>query len=417
MSKFSKIFLGLIIFLCIYSFTFAISYQELEKQINEKKITLEQLEEEARQYNEELQKIQQTKKTLNNELSKIQTQLKTIDFQIKVTKTQIEKLNLEIEKLNLDIRDTTEELNFKREVLAYNLKNLYEKSSRQNLIIFILENKNVSDFANQMQWLLNYSNELEKNLEELRLLKETLANQKDATENKKKELEIAQINLNNQKKITNALQEEKTILLNKTKNQEKNYQLLLQDIEKKRTEIEAEINRLEEALKAQIDPSLLPTAQKGILAWPVRGSITQGFGKTTAAQYFYAKGYYKSPDHNGIDIKANLGTPVLASEDGEVVALGDQDRYCYKAGYGKYIVIRHNNNLTTLYAHLSLIIVSLNQKVKRGEIIGYVGNTGFSTGPHLHFTVYFSPTFRLTQSKYCGLMPIGAPVNPLNYLE
>lgn len=416
--KLIKTFLGvLIIFLNLSLLAQAVSYQDLEKQINEKKKALEQLEEESRRYNEELSKVQQTKRTLSNELNRIQSQLKSLNFQIKVTETQIEKLVLEIEKLNFNIKDTSEELNFKKQVLARNLQNLYEQSTQKPLIVLFLENKSVSSLANQLHWLINFSNELEKNLEELQLLKETLTNQKEASEAKKRELEIARVNLTNQKKITTALQEERILLLNKTKNQEKNYQSLLQEIEKKRAEIEAEIERLEETLKAQIDPSLLPAPQKGLLSWPLKGPITQGFGKTSSAQYFYSRGYYKTPNHNGIDIKASLGTPVFSSEEGEVVALGDQDRYCYKSAYGKFVVIRHNNNLTTLYAHLAWIAVSLGQKVKKGEVIGYVGNTGFSTGPHLHFTVYFSPTFRMTQSTYCGPLPIGAPLNPLDYLE
>lgn len=87
--------------------------------------------------------------------------------------------------------------------------------------------------------------------------------------------------------------------------------------------------------------------------------------------------------YNGVDIAASVGTPVMVSANGKVILA----RNGYNGGYGNYIVVSHSNGTQTLYAHLSRINVSTGQLVEQGQVIGAVGNTGRSTGPHLHFEV------------------------------
>jgi murein DD-endopeptidase MepM/ murein hydrolase activator NlpD len=88
--------------------------------------------------------------------------------------------------------------------------------------------------------------------------------------------------------------------------------------------------------------------------------------------------------HNGVDLAANIGTPVMASGSGTVIAAKSSG---YNGGYGEMIIIAHANNVQTVYGHLSQVNVSVGQVVSQGEVIGAVGNTGKSTGPHLHFEV------------------------------
>lgn len=110
----------------------------------------------------------------------------------------------------------------------------------------------------------------------------------------------------------------------------------------------------------------------GILAWPF--NLTQG--KPNISQYAYWW-------HQGaIDVAADTGTPVRAADSGRVVTL---ERW--STGYGWHIVLDHGNGLTSLYAHLSQMNVEIEQNVSKGQIIGLVGSTGRSTGPHLHFEV------------------------------
>lgn len=87
---------------------------------------------------------------------------------------------------------------------------------------------------------------------------------------------------------------------------------------------------------------------------------------------------------NAVDLAAPIGTPILAAASGEVIVARASG---WNGGYGSYIVLRHNNGTQTLYAHLSRLVVYVGQKVVQGQVIGYVGSTGRSTGPHLHFEV------------------------------
>ncbi|WKC75992.1 M23 family metallopeptidase [Borreliella valaisiana] len=111
--------------------------------------------------------------------------------------------------------------------------------------------------------------------------------------------------------------------------------------------------------------------------YPVQGVITSGYG------------YRPDPFtgvisfHNGIDIANLANTPIKASREGIVVTVGFN-----AGGYGKYIVISHSNGFQTLYAHLNSFAVKVGKKVSRGAVIGYMGSTGYSTGNHLHFTIF-----------------------------
>ena len=101
---------------------------------------------------------------------------------------------------------------------------------------------------------------------------------------------------------------------------------------------------------------------------PVPGYVTSHFGPR---RYRY---------HYGIDLKVNIGDTVLCAFSGKVRIINYENR-----GYGNYIVVRHDNGLETVYAHLSQVLVTLNQNLKCGDLIALAGNTGRSTGPHLHF--------------------------------
>jgi murein DD-endopeptidase MepM/ murein hydrolase activator NlpD/outer membrane murein-binding lipoprotein Lpp len=117
-------------------------------------------------------------------------------------------------------------------------------------------------------------------------------------------------------------------------------------------------------------------------AWPLSGPITSPFGMRWGTL------------HPGIDIGVPTGTPIHAAGNGTVVWCG------WMSGYGNLVMIDHHNGLATLYGHQSRIGVSCNQEVSQGQTIGYVGCTGFCTGPHLHFEVRLN----------------GNPVDPLGYL-
>jgi len=132
-------------------------------------------------------------------------------------------------------------------------------------------------------------------------------------------------------------------------------------------------------LRANSTPSL----------WPVEGPVTGSFGERTDP--FNGEGAF----HSGVDISASVGQPVIAPADG-VVVLAD-----FMGGYGRAIVLDHGFGITTRYGHLASFAVVAGQYVHRGDAIGYVGLSGRSTGPHLHYEVRINDT----------------PVNPHKYLR
>jgi len=129
----------------------------------------------------------------------------------------------------------------------------------------------------------------------------------------------------------------------------------------------------------------MPSPSAAGLIWPLEGTLTSGFG------------YRWGRMHEGIDISVPEGTPIRAAADGTVILL--QSEY-ESGGYGNYTCVDHGGGLSTCYAHQSSFATSVGASVSQGDVIGYSGNTGHSTGPHLHFEVRIN----------------GAPTDPLGYL-
>jgi murein DD-endopeptidase MepM/ murein hydrolase activator NlpD len=119
--------------------------------------------------------------------------------------------------------------------------------------------------------------------------------------------------------------------------------------------------------------------------WPVAGWLTSGYG--TRKDPFNEQPTF----HPGLDISADYGAPVLATADGTVTSAGDS------GPYGNMVVLDHGFGISTKYGHLSRIAVMADQRVRRGDTIGYVGSTGRSTGPHLHYEIWMNG--RLTNPK------------------
>ena len=116
--------------------------------------------------------------------------------------------------------------------------------------------------------------------------------------------------------------------------------------------------------------------QSGLLQRPVAGSVSSRFG----LRLHPILGYFRM--HKGQDFRASTGTPILAATDGKVVRAGRA------GGYGNQVRIAHAGGLMTSYSHMSRISARVGERVRQGEVIGYVGSTGLSTGPHLHYELY-----------------------------
>jgi murein DD-endopeptidase MepM/ murein hydrolase activator NlpD len=150
---------------------------------------------------------------------------------------------------------------------------------------------------------------------------------------------------------------------------------------------QAETAARQSAANASAPDPLASLAAARPTAWPLRGPITDRYGWRIL---FGARDF-----HTGIDIAANMGTPIRATKAGKVVWVG------WRGGLGGAVEIQHEQGFSTVYAHMSYYGTELGRQVQEGEVIGYVGSTGYSTGPHLHYEI----------------RRFGVPVNPDDYLR
>jgi murein DD-endopeptidase MepM/ murein hydrolase activator NlpD len=152
--------------------------------------------------------------------------------------------------------------------------------------------------------------------------------------------------------------------------------------------LQAESNSIGSLLRNRQGSQVFVGSGSGSLIVPVSGSLSSGFGLRHHPILAISR------MHWGVDFSVPYGAPIRAAGPGEVVEAGP------RGGYGNVVIIDHGNTLATLYAHQSRVAVSVGQTVTAGQVIGAVGSTGLSTGPHLHFEVRVK----------------GTPVNPLGYL-
>jgi len=395
---------------------------ELENQIIQQANELEAIESQMEDTEKQIDAIQGQKNTLSREITSLNAQARQVNLGIQLSQINIQKLGLEIDSFQHKIGDTEQVIKKLREGIKKTFQSM-QKKEREGFFMLFLRNTTLSDGMTETQNFLDLNNNLTIKSENLNALKTTLREQIRDSEQKKSRVERENKNLKNRIEILSDVRRSRNQILAETRNTESLYQAQLRELQQRREEVGRSIAELEDQLRIHLDPDVLPVKRPGVLAYPLSTIfVTQEYGRTAFAQRAYGTRF-----HNGIDYRARIGTPVMAAEDGRVIAIGDNGRF----QYGRYVLIEHDNNLVTLYAHLSRKIVSRGQEVKRGQVVAYSGNTGFSTGPHLHFTVYVEPSYcrtawdRSQTSTQCvflksfpgaGLVPIGNTINPTDYL-
>ena len=414
------LFVGLIF---PYGFSNAADIEELKSKITEKSNEMQKLEQEIQKWEGELEVVGKEKKSLNNEIYYLDTTEKKLKTNINLTNNQIYSTSLKIEKLGIEIDEKEDGIEKNSKALAEAVRSIHEQES-YTILETVLKNKTMSDFWNDLEGLQKVQSEIQIKTNELKKLKEGLETDKKSSEIQKNNLSNYKVELDDRKVIVENTKEVKNELLEDTKNKESNYQKILAEKLALKKAFEAELAQYEEALRIAVDPQSIPNANNTILAWPLDSiRITQYFGNTPFATQ--NPQVYGSGSHNGIDFGASTGTKLKTALSGIVTATGNTDADCPGASYGKWVLIKHNNGLSTLYAHMSLIKVSSGQTVVTGDTIGYTGNTGYSTGPHLHFTVYATQGVRVQNYNFrsCSgksttmpLAPKEAYLNPLSYL-
>jgi murein DD-endopeptidase MepM/ murein hydrolase activator NlpD len=398
---------------------------DLKSKINQTSDQVKNIEAEISKYTAELKKTQSEKNTLNSAIKTLDINKQIVTKDIGLTKVKIETANDSLEQIDTGIQDLRGKIGTNREFLKKSIRNMAmdDSVSKTDFVTQVLGSASISDAfdrAAQMQNfqrdLLGHINEIstsKQNLEEVQLIK---MEQRNELFNLNQELIAKQ-------RIIQDAAAQKATLLKQTKNKEANYQAELKKKQELKRKLQQEMLAYEEQLRVSIDPNTLPQTGTKVLGYPVsKVVITQYFGNTAFASKNAQ--VYNGAGHNGLDFSASIGTRIMSAASGVVQDTGNTDSACPGASYGKWVLVRHNNGLSTLYAHLSTISVSPGQAVGKGDIVGLSGNTGYSTGPHLHFTLYASKAVTVVsrQSKACGTMmklpvsPQNGYLNPLSYL-
>lgn len=397
--------------------TSSLSRDTLQSQIQDKSKQLQVIDAQLASTTAILQNTTKQRQTLQQQLNVLNGNIKTLNLGIQADTLTAQQLQLEIQNIGYDLQDISDSMALKTTAIGAILQEMQRNDTEKgNLLALMLKSNSLADGVFEAQNLSDLQGRLASDIDTLKQLRDQYNSKLQESSTKKSQVTAHQQDLLNKKSIVQDQTTEKQQLVSATKNQEGLYQKQLADLKKQQEQIANDIEALDAVLRLKIDPSSLPAVVPGVLAIPIaadttKSSITQGYGATS-----FAKNGYAGHWHNGIDLAASVGTPVLAAEDGTIAATGNQDAYCPKGAYGRFIAINHTNNLTTLYGHLSKILVSKGDQVKRGQVIGYSGQTGYATGPHLHFTVYAQATFYMGPSKVCGPMPFGGDLNPIGYL-
>jgi len=420
MKRFISIILAVLMCLSLPQGTNSATIESVNRQISDINAQIEALDREIAQYQEQVTQTSGEAKTLSNLIKELTLTRNKLLKETKATEKKIDATNLVIGKINDTITIEQESINNSKEVLRKIFRDLHQ-SDNTSLIEKILTEENMIEASREYNNLLTINDKVNEHVLLLQEKQEELNKSKKEKEVEQEKLNLLKKTLQQKKQVVDITKKDKDTLLSETKNKESNYKKLLADRIKKRDAFEKDLENYEAQLKFILNPKLLPAEGSGILSWPLdKILVTQLFGKTIAAKRLYTSG-----SHSGVDFRASVGTPVKSMAPGTVVGSGDTDLYCKGASFGKWIFIKYDNGLSSTFGHLSLISVTAGQKVSTGDIVGLSGNTGHSTGPHLHVTVYASDgaDVKTVPSLSCSgktfIMPIAAKdayLDPMLYL-
>ncbi len=408
--------LALVVFFSRTSFTSAQSAADIQN----KNLEIQRLEKEIAEYQKKLDAASKESNTLKGHIKKLDLTKSKLSTDLTVTTTKVEQTTEKIADLSQEISSKEQTITRNQKVLAEMIRGIHERGN-ETFTETLLAEDSFSSLWRELDQSIQLQNEIQSNLQELQGVKENLEGDKTEAETIRIHLNELQVKLADQKKVVEQNISEKNTLLKETKNKESDYQRLLAERVARKAALDAEIRAYESKLKYDYNPKALPLPGSHPLAWPLDSvTVTQQFGKTVAAKRLYTSG-----SHSGTDFRAAVGTPVKAMANGVVQGTGDTDSVCPGASFGKWVYIKYDNGLASAYGHLSVIKATVGQRVATGDIVGYSGNTGHSTGPHLHVTVYDGNASKVTDrpSSACNgktyhmpLAPTAAYLDPLLYL-
>ncbi len=355
---------------------------------------------------EKLQSVKEKQAAiLQRQLRDITTESRVLEEKITTTQENLEQTIESIDRIRRGIDEQERALAGQKKVLSQLIRQQYENGTDTFAARILLPRASAfgtSDYINQTQ------NKVYSTISRIAQLRDKMQKDRNKLEEKKKEVEDAKKKLEKRNEYLESARINKAYIASQTRNDINAYKKKISALEQEQISIRREIEQLELAKLDGANLANLPSKKKADLSYPVTTPrITQYYGRTT-----FSVGAYKSGLHNGLDIIGDK--TVRAAGDGKVIATGDMGRY----GYGRWAAIDHGNGLVTFYGHMRKVKVKKGQKIDKGERVGIMGTTGYSTGVHVHFSVFAASSFSVvSSSKVSGLkVPTGASVNPMIYL-
>jgi murein DD-endopeptidase MepM/ murein hydrolase activator NlpD len=357
---------GLILFVSFVPMSWAVNEEDIQSKIVQTRKKLTQTKQRERRVLGNLLKAQE-------ELDKINSNLERINVNLDRTEHRMDVVNEELGKAQSELENIKNAIGGRKGVLDQRLITIY-KYGYQSYLEVLFQSKNFDEFLYRFDMVSSFVRTDIHIIQSLREQQEIITQKRSEISGKQQELldqkkAFAELQVKNQ-----AEQNRKIRMMRDTKEEltalQKDRRVLeesLDEMERTSKEMEAQIKNLQDKNKTALG--------SGRMIWPIRGRITSYFG------WRFHPILRKKKYHSGLDIASDMGTPIAAADSGIVIFCGRN------GGYGNMIALDHGNEISTVYGHCSVLLVTLGQTVSKGEIIGKVGSTGYSTGPHLHFEV------------------------------
>lgn len=360
--------------------TFALTESELQAQISSANAQIKKIEEEIKKIGSDIATTSQQRLTLENELKRIEGTRVALLKQLDLTSTKINRTNLTIQNLNGEITEKEQRIAIQKRSIEESIRRIHEYDTFSPFELLLSE-REISSFWEEIDDLQTLQDSSRRHIRELQGLKVELRGNIQEKEGEKEELVLLKNDIESQKQLVEQNKKEQSTLVSETKNKEELYRQQLAVKQAQRDAFEAELEEYENQLRFLANPNALPGP--GVLSWPLDTMlVTQEFGAKTGPHRTYVNG------HSGTDFRAQTPQKLYAMADGTVMGTGDTDVACKGVSFGQWITISHDNGLVSTSAHLSIRSVQKGDRVKRGQVIGYTGNTGRSTAPHLHISLY-----------------------------
>lgn len=400
MNKLKRILCAMLC-VCMISIPMAIpTTVSAEDSISDLEQQLQQLEQENQKYQKILDDTKSDIAEKEEYKSALVSKVQVLDEKIAVTREKISSLNDDIKEKQDAYDKGLSEVEDQFDALANRLRILYMSGNATDLEI-IFGAKDFSDLIDKMELVKSLANSDKELISEIQTKLDELSTKKESLEADKKDLETQQASLKSDQDEFNKLISDNDEILKNLYASNSEAQNSLESAALQSDEIEAKISEYyaaqkaaaEQAAKASQSSSSSSSGSSSVIvpsgsgfAWPTPGFVS------LSSEWFEDREVY---NHGGIDIAGAgiMGTPVVAAADGTVVATNSSCTHNWGksyscgcgGGYGNYVMISHAGGKMTVYGHLTSLTVSSGQSVSRGQVIGYVGSTGNSTGPHLHY--------------------------------